>query len=236
VRCDPVPRATALSLLATCAVVLLARPGLGRAGICVDDAELDGYVDQLEAAAVRPARAARLSEYWRLCLEGDTRRQARIVAACTAIVARLDLATATGPVAACAPVLAAFGVNPVQTRTGEVDVVARLMAPATPPEQDPRTVLTTLGRSGDERVLPWLIERYRANVAVVAARPLRGWRASAWRMWNVGALALIVQQGGAAELVALDEMLAATRDAGLRRLVTRARARLAGRLKRVSAP
>lgn len=212
---------------------LLVLGGLGQraqAGICLDDSELDGYVADLEAAAATPAKAAGLSEYWRLCLEGDAARRPRIVAACTTIVARLDLRTARGPAADCAMVLVGFGVNPLATRTGPVDLVAELLAKPLPPHQDPRSILRTLAASGDPRVLPWVIDLYRAHAAAVTARPLRGWRANGWRLWNLGALAVIERQGGAAELAVLDELAAATRDRGLRRLITRARGRLAKRL------
>src|SRR5688572_19432989 len=90
--------------------------------VCSEEAELDGFVAQLEAVAKSPAKAADLVPHWRYCLDGDHKRKARIVKACTAIVARLDVTKTPNDDAqhsqhACIPVLAAYGVNPIKTKT-----------------------------------------------------------------------------------------------------------------------
>lgn len=204
-----------MRLVVIAIVMLLARTAA--AGVCLGDEELDEYLGQLEAAARSPAKVKEISEYWSYCLTGDHQRKARIVKACTTIVARLDVdkRPPSGEQfyeqqqihdrqTQCIPVLAAFGVNPIKTRTREVDHVGELLANKIAAHDDPTSTFRILELSRDPRVVGTIAKHYREHLEAARVKPPTGWRAQNWIRWHRGALSIIEKLGGASELQLLD--------------------------------
>ncbi len=199
-------------------VVLLSLTRTAAAGIvCSEEDDLETYAKQLEATAASPAKAKDLAFEWAYCLDNNQKRKARIVKACTTIAARLDVTKPSDDDAyrtqeLCIPVLASFGVNPIKTKTKDVDYVADKLAAKYPLHEDPSYVFHFLELSGDPRVLPKVIELYRENLATAAKKTPTGWHAQNWIRWHRAALTLIKTRGTKAELAFLDEVAASTTD------------------------
>lgn len=200
------------------ALVILVAPRLASAGLMCD--EPDGFLSELEAAVKTPAKTKDISQHWHYCLGTDLKRKPRVVAACTVIASRFDTKEPMDPDAhetwqrqeLCLRALAGFGVNPIKTKTKEVDYLGQLLAKKFPMSDDPSYDLDLLTMSKDPRVLPKLLEVYGAHVATATKTPPRGWRAENWIRWHRSALAAIGALGTKADLAFLDEVRVGSKD------------------------
>jgi hypothetical protein len=221
--------------LVVIAIVMLAAR-TATAGICLGEEEFDEYLGQIEAAARSPAKAKELSEYWGYCLLGNEKRKARIVKACTTVIARLDLDAkrpdtdvAFSNQAQCVEVLASFGVNPIKTKTKNIDLIGDLLAKKIPAHDDPTYTFRLLELSKDPRVVGTIAEQYRAHVEAALQKPPTGWRAQNWIRWHRGALSIIERLGGTKELELLDYVKANHKDARVKAYVEAAQKAIAKR-------
>jgi hypothetical protein len=206
------------------AVAILVTPKLASAGVCLSEEELDEYLVQLEAAAKSPAKVADLSDHWNYCLQGNEKRKPRIVKACTAIAARLDMSkrkTLDSPPdeymtfakqELCLRALTGYQLGPIKTKGGDYDYVAYLLGGKFLMQDDPSDSLSVLAQSKDPRVLPKVLEIYKAHLATAAKSPPKGWREQNWIRWHRAAIALIGALGSTTDLAFLDEVRAGSKD------------------------
>ena len=200
------------------ALAILLAATTAHAGLVCED--VDGQVKQLEAAARNPAKLRELDELWFYCTQGQAKYKARVVKACTAIASRVDVAKKPADdegnlvfkQMSCVRALAEHGVNPVKTKTKDVDYIGDQLAGKFLMQDDPSDTFRTLELSRDARVLPKVLEIYKAHLATAAKTPPRGWREQNWVRWHRAALSVIGTLGTEAELAFLDEVRAGSKD------------------------
>ena len=224
-------------LLMVVTAVLGSLATTAHAGVCLDDEELGGYVAELERHAKGgPAP----SEYWLLCLKGNATFQSRVVKACSKIVegydakkrvvwdeANLEASQRASTQAGCVRALAAAGV----IKVGALDTVEILLAAKWGLFDEVTDEISTLLSSGDARVKPFLVSKVQAHLATVRAKPLRGWKAESWNRWQRAVLGVLAEQGDAADVALIDELLSASRDKRVRKAAEKAKAKIASRGK-----
>ena len=75
------------------------------------------------------------------------------------------------------------------------------------------------------------MSKVQAHLATVRAKPLRGWKAESWNHWQRAVLGVLAEQGDAADVALIDELLSASRDKRVRKAAEKAKAKIASRGK-----
>jgi hypothetical protein len=197
-------------------VFVVVAPQIARAGICLDDEEIDGYVDQLEKYAktgVPPSEP-----WWLHCTRGQEKWKTRVVKACTTIVEKAG--DTNKPDGYCIDGLAAYGVIHVGKHDTVAIVAERLTR--TGWHDDPSFDILTLTMSKDARAVPAIAARLREHLATVAGLKKKpsGWKLQNWTRWRRGTLDAIKTLGNAADVALVDEIVAAATDKDKKKIAT----------------
>lgn len=191
-----------------------------RAGVCTSDEEVEQYVKELE----RHARGgASPSRYWP-CATPDSKFAPRVAKACATLVERhADNLT---PQTQCVRWLLASGKKAV----GAVDLLEVAMTSwdwnlLTDVSSD----LRALNAVDDPRVRAFVADKLRTHLAAARSKPLRGWKANAWRFWQIFGLGVLRKHGDASDLPLIDELVAASKEAKVLRAAAAAKKEIAAR-------
>lgn len=201
---------------------LLAAPV--HAGVCLDDDEIKGYVEELE----RHAKGGDEPQgYWPLCVRPGDKLAARVAKACAKVVERHAAAKAPSAThSECVRWLVSSGERAV----GTYDLVAALLSARWGLfDYEVSANLAALAESGDARVRGFVADKLREHLAAVRAKPLRGWKAKSWTKWQVAGLAALRKLGDPSDVALIDELVAASKDKQVRRAADKAKKEIAAR-------
>jgi hypothetical protein len=184
----------------------VARPAW--AGVCVDESEADDGMKLIEAFAKDKAKKKAVDEaYGWLCVEVEALRlRPRIERACRAILDRDGLESR------CTTAVAAAGIP----RLGDHDIYAFVVAMPDDPLVHPGNIGTTrlmlLGRMGDARAVPKIVEMWKETIPRAAKNEKRRPAMMGWSVWRQEAAEVLGKLGGKDELAFLEEQAKATKD------------------------
>jgi hypothetical protein len=192
------------SIIGVAVVLVLVRTA--DAGVCVSPDEADEGMKEIEAFAKVKTKDGDQSYGW-LCVELDAPRfKKRIERACRVILDR------DGMKSPCATLAGAAGI----AMLGKHDIYAF----ATERPDDPikygggpavtKTVM--LGRMGDPRALPVLLETWKAAIPRAEEHEKRRRSMAGWSVWRQHAAEALGALGGPDEIAFLDEQAKATKD------------------------
>lgn len=203
--------------------LLAGLPAWAHAGVCLDDDEIKGYVEELERYAKGGDEPM---GYWPLCVAPGDKLAARVAKACAKVVERHALAKA--PPAThreCVRWLVSSGEKAV----GSIDLIATLLSGRWGLFDEVSGNLEALASSGDARARGFVADKLREHLAAVQAKPLRGWKAKSWTKWQVAGLAALRKLGDPSDVALIDELVAASKDKQVRRAADKAKKEIAAR-------
>lgn len=210
--------------LATTGLLLALLAGPAHAGVCLDDDEIKGYVEELERHGKGGAEP---QGYWPLCVRPGDKLAPRVAKACAKVVERHAAAKAPSAThSECVRWLVSSGEKAV----GAYDLVAALLSARWGLfDYEVSANLAALAVSGDARVRSFVADKLREHLAAVKAKPLRGWKAKSWSQWQVAGLGALRRLGDASDVALIEELAAATKDKQVRKAADKAKKEIAAR-------
>ncbi|HWO20056.1 MAG TPA: HEAT repeat domain-containing protein [Kofleriaceae bacterium] len=199
----------AVVILIVMGAALAAAPArTASAGVCVDESEADDGMKLIEAFAKDKSKGKAVEEgYGWICVEVDALRlKSRIERACRKILDR------DGIQSRCTIAVAAAGIP----KLGDHDIYAFVVAMADDPLVHPGNIGTTrlllLGRMGDARAVPKIVELWKETLPRAAKSEKNRPAMMGWSVWRQEAAEVLGKLGGKDEVPFLEEQAQATKD------------------------
>ncbi len=221
-------------VILTVLVLALALARTASAGVCVSDEEADAGMKAIEAFAKDKSKEKAVDEAYGswLCVElAAVRLKPRIERACRAILDRDGLESR------CTTLVAAAGIP----KLGDHDIYAFVVAKPDDPllysgHSFRTTRLMMLGRMGDSRAVPAVVETWQETIPRAAKHEKRRPMMMGWSVWRQQAAEVLGKLGGKDELPFLEEQAKATKDSFVAKACRAAIAAIQKRLAAAPAP
>jgi hypothetical protein len=195
--------------------VLAGSASVAAAGICVGEGEIEDSVKALEQVAKNP-KAKPEPSYWEACVRGVPEHYPqfgkRVTAACEKMLSR------DPKYVMCIEVGAHLGHKQLAGVDFYSEISSRKLDPWLWHHIDLNVFL--LGKIGDPRATPLIVEAWKANLEEAAKREKRKNKAASmmqWSGWRQDAARALAIVGGAAEKPFLEEQAKATKDGFVRK-------------------
>lgn len=218
--------------LALAFVLSFAAARTASAGVCLSEEEANQDMQLIEVFAKDKSKGKEVDEaYGWLCVQMDALRfKPRIERACKAILDR------DGIKSPCTIVAASAGF----ARLGAHDVYAAVMQISEDPIASAGgaglSKMTMVGRMGDPRAVPVILETWKAAIPRAEQREKRRLEMGSWSLWRQDAAGALGRLGGKDELAFLDEQAKATKDRFVAKACRDAIAAIEKRLAAAAAP
>lgn len=190
-------------------LTVLSFAGTAHAGVCLSEDEANDGMAAIEAFAKDRSKAQAIDDsYGWLCVELDAiRLRPRIERACRKILDRDGLKSR------CAHLAGAAGIAKLGAHDLYAFAIAQPDDPITYADSGLGVTRTTmLGRMGDPRAVPVIVERWKAAIPRAAKLEKRRHAMMSWSLWRQHAAATLGALGGKDEIAFLGEQAKATKD------------------------